>query len=269
MFRNAQAMTLPYGGRSWPDRTTLYDFLKLPETEAQADANNFVCETNNASAGGNETGVGGGLSGADLVLIQGGTMPGAVSGWRTVTDRAAMYLQATQTFFKTFFESAPGWSALWKLRNINTTGDTSTGPMLLFVSEDAGKVFMRFQRSTGAYATMGAIASGAGARPIGIFPNSNHADFGLDAGVPLYLLTSVDYARGLIFSSLSKYKQPTSLDDCLTYHIAQPKAALTALSGLAFTGTYRYLIGCAGSFIANGCDIASITFAKYPSVTLK
>lgn len=266
-MRTAQTMALPYFGRAYPDHTLLYDFKKLPETEALADALNYVCETNNASAGGSETGVGGGQTGADLVLIQGGTLPGAVAGWRTVTDRAAMYLQPTDTFLNAFIRNTIGFSAMLKLRNINTTGATSTGPMLMYLSEDTGKLTMNYQRAPGYYAARGAL-SADGAVGIGILPNANHADFNAGLNVPLYLLVSVDYVSGLVFSGFSKNKQPSSLADCSVYNISQPKAAISVPPAMTFS-SYRFLIGCAASYIANGCDIASITFAKYPSVTLK
>lgn len=269
MFRNAQAMTLPYGGRSWPDRTTLYDFKKLPETEALADALNYVCETNNASTGGNETGVGGGLSGADLVLYQAGTLPGAVGGWRTVTDRAVMALQATATFLSTFLQNAAGFSALWKLRNINTTGATSGSPALFYLYEDAAKVNCVYFRGAHFYACSGGI-SGEDAKAVNVLPPVNRIDLNAGLDVPVYLLSSVDYAKGLAFSGLSWGKQPSTLADCATYSISQPKSPITAPSGLAWTNAvYRSVIGAGGAYIANGCDIASITFAKYPSVTLK
>lgn len=56
----------------------------IPVTEAAADANTYVCEFTGGS-GANETGVGGGLTGADLVLTQFGSVPEAVDGYRAIT----------------------------------------------------------------------------------------------------------------------------------------------------------------------------------------
>lgn len=53
--------------------------------EADADSDTFVCEFTGT---GDETGVGGGLSGSDLVLTEAGTVSNASDGWRTLNDGA-------------------------------------------------------------------------------------------------------------------------------------------------------------------------------------
>ena len=55
------------------------DTVVIPTTEAMADADTFVCEMTGASNA-NETGVGGGLSGSDLVLTRETTTVGASTG---------------------------------------------------------------------------------------------------------------------------------------------------------------------------------------------
>jgi len=269
MLRTAQTMAIPYYGRAYPDHKLLYDFKPLPEREALAGALDYVCETNNVAAGGNETGVGGGLTGEDLVLTQTGTLPGAIGGWRTVTDRAVMSLQATATFLNTFLQNAAGFSALWKLRNINTTGLTSNSPAIFYLHEDTGKVDMVYFRASHTYSCLGGI-SGDDTKAINALPAINRIDLNAGADVPVYLLSSVDYVNGMVFSGLSWGKQPSSLGDCAVYSISQPKLPITSPAGMAWTNpVFRSLIGAGGAYIANGCDIASITFAKYPSVTLK
>ena len=248
-----------------------YIFKQLPETEAQADANNYVCEANNPTAGGNEKGVGGGLAGADLVLVQGGAIPGAVDGWRTLTDRAAQYLQPTAALLNAFLQNPAGYSMQLKLRNINTTGATSGAvPMLCVLMDDTNKCSMTMQRVSYGYRVDGHIA-GTATQSVGILPNAQLADFNAGAGVPIYLLSSVDYANGLAVSGISLRKPPKSLSDFLVYSISQPKIALTPAAGLGWTaGIYRTLLGgYGGSYVANGCDVASITFAKYPCVSLR
>lgn len=247
--------------------TSGYTFRQIPETEALANADNYVCEMTNATAGGNETGVGGGLTGADLVLSQAGTLPGAVGGWRTVTDRAAMALQATAALLNAFFQNVAGFSVLWKLRNINTTGAVSSSPALFYLYADTGLVNWVYFRAAYAYSCIGGLYGDA-ATSVNALTPVDRASLNAGANIPVYLLSSVDYARGLVFSALSLNKQPASLADCVCYSISQPKMAITVPSSLAWTNAvYRSVIGAGGSYIANGCDIASITFAKYPSVS--
>lgn len=54
----------------------------IPVTEDAANDDTYVCAF---TGGANETGVGGGLTGADLVLTPFGTVPAAVDGYRAVT----------------------------------------------------------------------------------------------------------------------------------------------------------------------------------------
>lgn len=66
----------------------------LPTTEAEADANTVVWEMTGGSSA-NETGVGGGLTGADLVATQVGGVPAAVSGFRTLNGSRGFTITAS------------------------------------------------------------------------------------------------------------------------------------------------------------------------------
>lgn len=65
-------------------------FNPLPIVEADADDQTYVCEFH-GSSGQNEVGVGGGLTGADLVLTQYGDIPGAVDGGRSLTHKSQRF----------------------------------------------------------------------------------------------------------------------------------------------------------------------------------
>jgi hypothetical protein len=78
----------------------------LPFTEATADANTFVCEFTGGSSA-NETGVGLGLTGADLVLSQAGGVGAASSGHRGLAPNK--YFTGTAAFVAAW-ANQPEWS---------------------------------------------------------------------------------------------------------------------------------------------------------------
>lgn len=80
----------------------------IPTTEAAADADTLVCELL-GGAGANETAVGGGLTGADLVLTQVGAVPASSGGYRQFTAASSQYMTVTAAFQANFFNSAE-WS---------------------------------------------------------------------------------------------------------------------------------------------------------------
>lgn len=75
-------------------------FLNLPTVESEADADSFVCEFSGGAAA-NEVGVGGGLTGADLVLTQNGGIPAVSNGGRKLTS-PSMYFQCTAACLNSF-----------------------------------------------------------------------------------------------------------------------------------------------------------------------
>lgn len=86
----------------------------LPFTEAGADANTFVCEFVGGSSA-NETGVGLGLAGADLVLTQAGSVPAASSGYRALNG-SSMYFTSTAPFLQAFLASSE-WTLAHKVKS--------------------------------------------------------------------------------------------------------------------------------------------------------
>lgn len=97
---------------SYPHLTGVPELL--PDTEALADANTFVCEFT-GGAGANETGVGLGLAGADLVLTQVGSVPAASSGYRALNG-SSMYFTCTAPFLQAFL-AAPEWTLAHKVKS--------------------------------------------------------------------------------------------------------------------------------------------------------
>jgi len=90
----------------------------LPTTEAAADANTFVCEFV-GGANANETGVGLGLTGADLVLTQVGSVGASSGGYRPIANVNQSFT-CTEAMLQAFINGSE-WSILQKIKNIGTT----------------------------------------------------------------------------------------------------------------------------------------------------
>jgi hypothetical protein len=119
MFRkypvDAGLLTL-CGGRALPmDRTR---GVVLPTTEAGADANTFVCEfVGGASA--NETGVGLGLAGADLVFTQVGSVGASSAGFRPIADVNKRFT-CTVPFLQAWANGSE-WTLMRRVKGIAST----------------------------------------------------------------------------------------------------------------------------------------------------
>ena len=98
--------------------------------ESDADDDTFVCEFHGT---GDETGVGAGLSGVDLVLSEGGTVSDASSGWRTLEDGA---FRLTTAFFNNFLqnESSTTRTMAMHVRNVETAPTAETMGLFNWVS---------------------------------------------------------------------------------------------------------------------------------------
>jgi len=81
-----------------------------------ASPNTFVAMMENVSASSNETGEGGGLSGADLVGTQTGTIAGATgSPIYRVLDGTNDYFSFTQNMIETMLNNQSEWTMMWKI----------------------------------------------------------------------------------------------------------------------------------------------------------
>lgn len=115
MLTNGRLMGVrnPGGNGVWSLDDSMDQGVLLPITEATADDNTFVCEMTGGSSS-NETGVGGGLSGADLVLTQVGSVPAASGGWRTISSTAQGFTCAAAL---AALLTLPEWTLLIRYRN--------------------------------------------------------------------------------------------------------------------------------------------------------
>lgn len=91
-------------------------FAAMPITEAKADANNYVVEFDGTA---NETGVGGGLTGANLVLTDTNTVGDASGGWRKFTGGGQMHFVPTLAWLNKFTRNAAGFGLLYHLKDFN------------------------------------------------------------------------------------------------------------------------------------------------------
>ena len=93
--------TLGGTGSGDATNTNFLTWDKTTETGWGDTANVFICVAQNTSAGGNETGEGGGLSGLNLVLTQSGNIAG-MSGGARAFDGGDDYMQVTTAHINNF-----------------------------------------------------------------------------------------------------------------------------------------------------------------------
>lgn len=86
----------------------------IPITEATADANTFVCEFT-GGVGASETGAGGGLTGADLVLTANGSPAGVSGGFRAL-DGTDDFFISTAAMLAAML-SGDQWTIMWRVKN--------------------------------------------------------------------------------------------------------------------------------------------------------
>jgi len=107
--------------------------IVLPYTEAAADANTFVCEFL-GGANANETGVGMGLTGADLVLTQVGSVGASSGGFRALT--AAQGFACTAPFAAAFLNTAE-WTYALRMKSATLVA----GKFFWVLEQSAGSAF--------------------------------------------------------------------------------------------------------------------------------
>jgi len=91
--------------------------------QSLATSNIYCCFFENPTTGGNETGVGGGISGNGLILTQSGNVPGAVNGYRSLngTDQ---FFYATQSIMNLFVNQSY-WTLILKIKDFVTNASDS------------------------------------------------------------------------------------------------------------------------------------------------
>lgn len=266
MLRTTGKMALPNMGRSYPDRSSLddkYRFKPLPVTEAEATSTAFVCEFTGSSSA-NETGVGGGLSGADLVFTQYGGVLAAASGYRQLTKSAGMAFVPTVGFVNNFMRSAAGMSALWLLKDLDI--GTGENHLAYLISSTLGvdvRIYTNSvnRRSTSLKfdATTTGDACGAGLSNMDV-SSSNGAD-------PTFLMmVSLDYATRTTFCGIKiGHSQPTKLSDMLLFGMNRGDAVFPGSSVISgFSAGADSIVGGRIGVNGVGVKVCSITVAKYP-----
>ena len=233
-------------------------FETLPITEAAADASHFVVEADN-TAGGNLTGVGGGLAGSDLVFTQFNSVAAASGGW---TDLAAQKgFGATNTFIDTFLRNSTGFAFLWHLRNFSFASQarvvtmSGTSPVAWGIdAHSSGGAYMQ----AGVSGKFGIQASDYYGGANDVFPSAAEA----------WMLLSVDYSNELAFFGVAQgTTQPDRLNDFIFYGvtgraIAPPASAVSATAGL------NNIIGANSSpYFSGALGFKSFTAKKGASVT--
>lgn len=235
-------------------------FEELPITKAAADATHFVSEADN-SAGGNLTGVGAGLSGADLVFTQTGTVDAASAGWTSIAANKGFTV--TNTFIDTFMRNATGFSMLWHLKN-TTAAASATTAILVYM---AGTSPANWQNFASGITTQAQLIT----QMIGKFgtnlvcQSATPADI-LPASSEFYVLESNDYTNDLSFVGISVgATQPTKLTDFVVYAVSTAAQTVPA-SAVSCTADTNYVLGYSTGGAA--FSFKSFTAKLGPSVTL-
>ena len=232
------------------------NFDPLPTTEAASDANNFVCEFVGV-ANANETGVGGGLSGADLTLTRFGTVGAASSGWRTASANSGF--SVTSAWVDTFLRNSTGFAILYHFKDMTTVGDLAN---LYGSSPTEFGVLIRATSTS-----VNTQFSGAGKFGISATAYTTGIADLLPVTGEFFILGSVDYTNNLSFVGISVSSvQPTKLSDFDFY-----SANISAQDPLASTMTLTAgLTGLVGRATTGGAafSIKSVTARKGPSVSL-
>jgi len=244
-----------------------YRFLSLPVEEADATATAYVCRFK-AGAGADETGVGGGLAGANLVLKQSNSPGATVGGYRPIAKGTAQAFGVTLPFVNAAVQSAAGFSGLWRYKDIDPSAAVYMGYLgstgndgLLF----QGNMNTANRRTFGLYFSAYSATDKVGT-------NFNNADtLSSNPTAPEFMfLISSDYATktsvaGIVIGTA----QPKSFSDFLYFTMSRGDTAFTgALAMAAFAGGNQdSVVGCriAGN-LAAGVKVASLTFAQYPCI---
>jgi hypothetical protein len=124
----------------------------LPYTEATADANTAVWEFT-GGAGANETGAGGGLTGADQVLTQVNGIPAAIGGFRSL---AANQKFTCSPAMLAAMVNGPTWAMMWRVKEWSNAASSYLSRM---IPSDTTKGRVEFYKadSTGALLGGGAL----------------------------------------------------------------------------------------------------------------
>lgn len=257
-----------------------YDFLTVPFTEPEADANNVVGEfTGGANA--NETVVGGNLGGGDLVMTQFGSIPAAANGGRLFPSAFSGF-HVTLGFINYMATSPAGFSVMWRMSEVNyRSGRTQISSLS---SADASSfncpapyTYDMFSITSGApsltkYADDVQMSCGLG--------NKDSAKL-YPANTDVLLLASLDLQKRVLFCGLSHdvSKAPTQLSDFVAFALSDLEDgttfpvlnAMRAVWGCNSNGNKAVIFGGYGGSISDAIDARALSFTmtNYPCVVKK
>ena len=207
----------------------------LPTTEALADANTAVWEmTGGASA--NETGVGGGLAGADLVLAQAGGIGAASSGYRAISS-ASMGFQPTAAAVAAMLGGAE-WSIMLLLNTWTIEGSDNRYIMYLSATSVVnGEIYLSRRTPNTSGTMVSGISNGIFT---GLVPHTTVPNATGDIWVAMWRKGGSCHT-GWVAGSVA----PTGWDSIPTTQ----RQLLIGAGNMAANdcGTYRYIVGLAGN----------------------
>ena len=188
--------------------------------EYTPDANTYVCAFENTTLNGPETGLGGGLSGSDLVLTAYGDVPGAAGsplGRALATGRYFLGSAAITNILK-----SPTWTFIAKGRDCT---DTAEGTFARACGSGNDDNFMRLGRSSGGLLS-GVVADSSLPWTSAVLPSSGS-------------LYAFMYADGTNFCRLGfSSAKPTSWAAIPSSQKTEHLSSLGNLSGVADATTY-------------------------------
>ncbi|ADU63389.1 MAG: hypothetical protein KJ917_01240 [Proteobacteria bacterium] len=258
---------LAFGGQGKSGIEGKYKFVPLPWTEDGANDATYVCEFTGA-AGANEVGVGGGLTGADLVLTQNAN-PGSDGTYRTIQDGTFQSFYGTMAFYNAFAQAPLGWSMV--LRHKNLVG--SNAYLVNLLGQDAAgfqAMDLRLLKNSSTFTLSAGSSNNVSGLGVGLkLPATN--ELWPVTGQPYMTIASLDYAKGICFAGILQDNEvfPSKLTDFLTFSINQFSEDFAGPNQITAynAGVYKCILGSFlsyGSNYSGGQTVKSLTLAKRP-----
>lgn len=233
-------------------------FNDLPVAEAEADSDSAVCEFTGGAAA-NDLLVGGGLTGADLVLTQHGSIPGAADGGRLITAATGQYFSPTADMINSFADNDGGFSVVYRCSNLTQSGRVCAVAL-------SGQTCAWYAQAAN-YARLDSRVSGASdstAAQVAVSPPS------LPLSDIFWHIFSLDYATGLGFSGIAVCDAlPNRVSDFLGVSVFYD-AAKTYTPTATLDSSLRAIVGT--SYSSNPAalfKIRAFTISKKPFASLR
>lgn len=125
----------------------------------------FVCFFDAGGIGDDDIGVGGGLSGASLVVTESGNVPAASAGYRQLTTASNQYFTWTQAAIESLIKNQAEWTIVLKIKDWSTVASASDVLILfsevVLTSDNAAGGKLRFLIGTSDVNSTDVIANNA------------------------------------------------------------------------------------------------------------